>query len=92
MEELLYDPVLFHSLQLLAKLEKLVQPVPRDQLTGLQSTLEKRQLEFAESKGKVDDLATQCYDCTSSLIQQLEGVMRCSRDTGHPVSYSNIIR
>ena len=86
-EELLYDPVLFHSLQLLAELEKLVQPVPRDQFTGLQSTLEKRQLEFAKRKGKVDDLATECYDHTSSLIRQLEGVMRSSRDIGHPVSY-----
>jgi hypothetical protein len=77
---------------LLAELEKLVEPVDREQFTGLPSSLEKRQVEFGERKGKVDELATQCYDHTSSLMRQLEGVMRSSRDAGHPVSYTNTIR
>ena len=81
-----------HPLQLLAELEKLVEPVDREQFTGLPSSLEKRQVEFGERKGKVDELATQCYDHTSSLMRQLEGVMRSSRDAGHPVSYTNSIR
>ena len=54
--------------------------------------LENRQVEFGERKGKVDELVTQCYDHTSSLVKQLEGVMWSSRDAGHPASYTNTIR
>ena len=76
----------------MAEQEKLVEPVDREQFTGPPSPLENRQVEFGERKGKVDELVTQCYDHTSSLVRQLEGVMWSSRDAGHPASYTNTIR
>ena len=86
------SPTVLIVVQLVGELERLEETVPSDQFRGLPSTLEKRQLEFSEKKAKVDDLAGQCFDHGSSLVGQLETVMRSAREAGYSVSYTNTIR
>ena len=76
----------------MTEFESLVQPIPREQFSGLSTTVEKRQLEFKNKKMKVDELATQCFEHADSLVEQLENMMRNTKEFGHSVSYTNTIR
>ena len=79
-------------IQLSAELNKLAQPVPRDQFNGLPSTLEKRQQDFNNRQFKLDELAKQCFDHADALVQQLDAFMNTVSESGHIVDYTNTVK
>ena len=78
-------------IQLSAELNKLAQPVPRDQFHGLPSTLEKRQQDFNNRQFKLDELSKQCFNHTDALVQQLDAFMMTVSESGHTVNYTNTV-
>ena len=79
-------------MQLVAELDKLVQPVPRDQFSGLPSRLERRQEEYRSKQTKLDQLAKQCFNHADSFVEQLEDIMKSTTEAGHTVNYTDTIQ
>ena len=78
--------------QLATEFSKLAQPVPRDQFSGLPSTLEKRQTEFRDKRFKVDNLARQFFNHTESVLELLDNIMKSTKEAGHAISYTSTVR